>query len=317
MRIFNGHDGDLHEAPHGPWLVHVALPLFRTPSCSFGIDNNRNGTETQLRVSTIETESAIPADVRRDRMLVVVRERDYVKVADLADQFAISEVTVRSDLEALAARGDVRRIRGGAIATNMPRRERPFEESESAFAAEKIAIGRAAAGLVRDGDTVILDVGTTTAAVARALAARADLRDVVVFTNSLTIAMQLEAVIPRFSVVVTGGTLRPLQHSLVDPLADGVLDRIRADMLFIGCNGVDAAAGVTNINLPEAEMKRRMMASARRRIVVADGSKVGHVELARLCAVTEIDLLMTGPSADAAALAALTERGMRIEVVDA
>jgi len=249
-------------------------------------------------------------------MLSVVRERDYVKVADLAQQFAISEVTVRSDLEALAARGDVRRIRGGAIATDGPRRERPFEESEGEFAAEKIAIGRAAAGLVRDGDTVILDVGTTTAAVARALAARADLRDVVVFTNSLTIAMQLEAVIPRFTVVVTGGTLRPLQHSLVDPLGDGVLDRIRADMIFIGCNGVDALAGVTNINLPEAEMKRRMMGAARRRIVVADGSKVGRVELARLCAVSDIDLLMTGPSADPAALAALVERDMRVEVVD-
>ena len=249
-------------------------------------------------------------------MLGVVRERDYVKVADLAQQFAISEVTVRSDLEALAARGDVRRIRGGAIATDGPRRERPFEESEGEFAAEKIAIGRAAAGLVRDGDTLILDVGTTTAAVARALAARADLRDVVVFTNSLTIAMQLEAVIPRFTVVVTGGTLRPLQHSLVDPLGDGVLDRIRADMIFIGCSGVDALAGVTNINLPEAEMKRRMMGAARRRIVVADGSKVGRVELARLCAVSDIDLLMTGPSADAAALAALVERDMRVEVVD-
>lgn len=268
-------------------------------------------------MNAIESESAVPADVRRLRMLDVVRDRDYVKVAELADQFSISEVTVRSDLEALAARGDVRRIRGGAIATNVPRRERAFEESEAEFAVEKIAIGRAAAGLVRSGDTVILDVGTTTAAVGRAMAANSELRDVVVFTNSLTIAIQLEPVIPRFTVVVTGGTLRPLQHSLVDPLGDGVLDRIRADMVFIGCNGVDPVAGVTNINLPEAEMKRRMMGSARRRIVVADGSKVGHVELARLCPVTDVDLLMTGASADASIVAALVERGMRVEVVDA
>lgn len=249
-------------------------------------------------------------------MLAVVRVRDFATVAELAEQFAISEVTVRSDLESLAVRGDVRRIRGGAIATNLPRRERPFEESESEFAAEKIAIGRAAADLVRDGDTVILDVGTTTAAVARAMAARAELRDVVVFTNSLTTAMQLEPVIPRFTVVLTGGTLRPLQHSLVDPLGDGVLERIRADMAFIGCNGVDPVAGITNINLPEAEMKRRMMGAARRRIVVADGSKIGQVELARLCSVDAVDLLMTGPSGDATILSALVERGMRVEVVD-
>lgn len=267
-------------------------------------------------MNATETESAVPADIRRLRMLDVVRDQDYVKVAELADQFSISEVTVRSDLEALASRGVVRRIRGGAIATNVPRRERAFEESEAEFAAEKVAIGRAAAGLVRSGDTVILDVGTTTAAVGRAMAANVDLQDVVVFTNSLRIAVQLEPVIPRFTVVVTGGTLRPLQHSLVDPLGDGVLDRIRADMVFIGCNGVDPVAGVTNINLPEAEMKRRMMASARRRIVVADGSKVGQVELARLCGVSDVDLLMTGASADEAVLGDLVERGMPVEVVD-
>lgn len=267
-------------------------------------------------MNAVEIESGIPADIRRERMLDIVRDRDYAKVADLAEQFGISEVTVRSDLEALAARGDVRRIRGGAIATDLPRRERPFEESESEFAAEKVAIGRAAADLVRSGDTVILDVGTTTAAVARAMAARIDLRDVVVFTNSLTIAMWLEPVIPRFSVVLTGGTLRPLQHSLVDPLADGVLDRIQADMVFIGCNGVDPVAGITNINLPEAGMKRRMMTAARRRIIVADGSKIGRIELARLCAVSDVDLLMTGPSADSAVVAALSERGMRVEVVE-
>lgn len=289
----------------------------RNERFTFGIDRYRNVTETQPIVNGIESESSVPADVRRLRMLDVVRDRDYVKVAELADQFSISEVTVRSDLEALASRGDVRRIRGGAIATSVPRRERAFEESEAEYAGEKLAIGRAAAGLVRSGDTVILDVGTTTAAIGRAMAANPELRDVVVFTNSLTIAVQLEPVIPRFTVVVTGGTLRPLQHSLVDPLGDGVLDRIRADMVFIGCNGVDPVAGVTNINLPEAEMKRRMMASARRRIVVADGSKVGHVELARLCPVTDVDLLMTGASADASIVAALVERGMRVEVVEA
>ncbi len=267
-------------------------------------------------MNTIEHESAIPADVRREQMLDVVRRRDYATVTELSTMFSVSEVTVRSDLDDLAARGDIRRIRGGAIPTGLPRRERAFEESEGAFAAEKAGIGRAAADLVRSGDTVILDVGTTTASVARAMAARSELHEVVVFTNSLTIAIELEPVIPRFTVVVTGGTLRPLQHSLVDPLGDGVLDRIRADIAFIGCNGIDPVAGITNINLPEAEMKRRMMASGRRRVVVGDGSKLGQVELARLCAVSDVDLLLTGASADPAIVEALRERGMRVEVVE-
>lgn len=267
-------------------------------------------------MNTIEHESAIPADLRREQMLDVVRRRDYTTVTELSTMFSVSEVTVRSDLDDLAAHGDIRRIRGGAIPMGLPRRERAFEESEGAFAGEKTGIGRAAAELVRSGDTVILDVGTTTAAVARALSARSELRDVVVFTNSLTIAIELEPVIPRFTVVVTGGTLRPLQHSLVDPLGDGVLDRIRADLVFIGCNGIDPVAGITNINLPEAEMKRRMMASGRRRVIVGDGSKVGQVELARLCAVSDVDLLLTGASADPAIVEALRERGMRVEIVE-
>lgn len=268
-------------------------------------------------MNAIEHESAIPADLRRDQMLDVVRQRNFTTVAELSARFSVSEVTIRSDLDELATRGTIRRVRGGAIPTGLPRRERAFEESEGAFAGEKVAIARAAAQLVRSGDTVILDVGTTTASIARALASTTDLRDVVVFTNSLTIAMELEPVIPRFTVVVTGGTLRPLQHSLVDPLGDGVLDRIRADLAFIGCNGVDPVAGITNINLPEAEMKRRMMASGRRRVIVADGSKIGQVELARLCAVSDVDLLLTGPSADPSIVEALRERSMQVEVVDA
>ena len=123
-----------------------------------------------------------------------------------------------------------------------------------------------------DGDTVLLHVGTTTTAIARALVARADLRDVTVVTNGLTVALVLERAWPRISVVVTGGTLRPLQHSLVNPLGTVLLDGLNASIAFIGCNGVDGAGGVTNVNLPEAEVKRAMLLSARRPVVVADGS---------------------------------------------
>src|SRR3954470_6792435 len=135
-------------------------------------------------------ESPVSAALRRDRMLGVIRERDFVRVADLSERFGISEVTVRSDLDALASRGEVHRIRGGAIPRTLPDKERPFEESEASMADEKVAIGRAAAALVRDGEAVLMDVGTTTAAAARALAQRDDLRNVVVFTNGLKTALE-------------------------------------------------------------------------------------------------------------------------------
>jgi DeoR family transcriptional regulator of aga operon len=222
---------------------------------------------------------------------------------------------VRSDLDALAGRGEVHRIRGGAIPRTLPDKERPFEESETSFAEEKVAIGRAAAQLVRDGETLLMDVGTTTAAAARALTARTEIKNVTVFTNGLKTALELEPATPRISVVVLGGTLRPLQHSLVDPLATLILDQISAKTVLLGCNGVDPIGGVTNINLPEAAVKQRMLAVATRKVVLADGSKLGRVEVAQLCSIADVDLVITGRSADPAVVEALRERDCDVRVV--
>jgi DeoR family transcriptional regulator of aga operon len=250
-------------------------------------------------------------------MLTVIRTRDFTRVADLSTTFGISEVTVRSDLDHLERRGQVRRVHGGAIPDSRPpRRERPFEEMASTGMVEKESIGRRAASLVSSGDTVIMDVGTTTSAVTRALVARQDLTDVVIVTNGLNIALEFEAAMPRFSVVVTGGTVRPMQHSLVAPYAALVLDNLNADLMFLGCNGVHVESGVTNVNLPEAEMKQRMMRSARRTVAVADGSKIGETSVALVSPIDAIDRLITGPSAPAEALEALESAGLEVEVTD-
>jgi DeoR family transcriptional regulator of aga operon len=257
---------------------------------------------------------SLAAEVRRRRIAAVVDERDFVRVADLSSHFGTSEVTIRNDLTHLARRGVLRRVHGGAV-KGAPRLERAFEETEGSHAEEKQLIAREAAALVCSGESLFLDVGTTVTALARALLdRREELHDVVVFTNALNIAVLLEAGIPRFSAVVTGGTLRPLQHSLVDPLADLMFERVHASVAFVGCNGVHADAGVTNHNLPEAEVKRRMLARAERRVVVADGSKIGEVTLARLCDVTDVDLVMTGASADPEAVGQLRERGTEVRI---
>lgn len=260
----------------------------------------------------LKTDGDVPPEMRREQMLAFVKSQDFVRVSDLSTRFHVSEVTVRGDLDVLAERGHIRRIRGGAMPRTVPHPERPFEEMQSARVDEKAIIGRVAASLVSNGETVILDVGTTTTAVARALVKREDLYDIVVFTNALNIAIELEPAIPRFTVVVTGGTLRPMQHSLVDPLGGLMIERINAHTVFLGCNGIDANGGITNVNLPEAEIKRRMLQAARRRIVVADGSKVGGIELAYLCSVDEIDLLITDGSADPAIVSALRERELEV-----
>lgn len=262
-------------------------------------------------MDTAMTDGEVPAELRRRQMLSLIRGREFVRVADLSTHFGVSDVTVRNDLDTLAGLGYVRRVRGGAMPDVRPNLERPFEETQAAYSREKAAIGRAAADLVSSGQTIILDVGTTTTAVARALIARENLHDVVVFTSSLNIALELEQVIPRFTVVVTGGTLRPMQHSLVDPLGGLLLERITAHIAFLGCNGIHHDGGITNINLPETEVKRRML-RASRRVVVADSSKVGQIEVAYLCDVDDVNLLITDEGADPGELGALRERGLEI-----
>ena len=254
-----------------------------------------------------------PAEIRRSKMLDLIREREFVKVADLSRLFGISEVTVRSDLDSLATGGDLQRVHGGAVLRSTRlRTESSFEQSAVTAASEKAAIGRAAAELISPGESVFLDVGSTAAAVARSLVARGDLDGVVVFTNGLNVALELEKGVPPLSVVVTGGTIRPRQHSLVNPMADVLLSKVNVTTAIIGCSGVHSVEGFTNVNLPEADIKRRMVAAAQRCIVVADGSKIDNVSVATVADLDQIDVFVTGMSAPAEGIQGLRDAGLTV-----
>lgn len=259
---------------------------------------------------------ALPAPLRQDRIVSIVEGAPgLVRTAALAAALGTSEVTVRQDLAALELEARIRRVRGGAVRLGVTSGERPLEETAVEHQVEKAAIGRAAADLVRSGQCVVLDVGTTPAAVATALVARADLTDLTIVTNSLTTALALEPAVPRFTVVVTGGTLRPLQHSLVAPFMGAVLPAIAADVAFIGGTGLDVEHGLTNVNLPETEAKRMLAATARRTVVVADGSKFGRSHLGVVRPLQDIDVVVTaGTTADA--VAPIRAAGVRVVVAD-
>lgn len=264
------------------------------------------------RVLKDETD-ALPVTLRRERMLQLIADREFVRVAELAEAFGISDVTVRADLASLQSSHSVRRVRGGVMPpANSSRPEPSFEESLVEFAGEKQHIGEYAASLVTSGMSVLLDVGTTTTAVARALVARTELEQVTVVTNGLNIALELEPAMGRLTVVVTGGTLRRLQHSLVNPMATVMLEQLHADIAFVGCNGVDPEHGITNINLPEAEVKRRMIAAARRAVVVTDGSKLGQAHLGRIARLADVYALITGPSAPVHEVQRLRRAGLDV-----
>ncbi|MGU3411805.1 DeoR/GlpR family DNA-binding transcription regulator [Microbacterium sp. M1A1_1b] len=236
----------------------------------------------------------MPAPLRQDRIVRIVDGAPgMVRTAALAAATGTSEVTVRQDLAVLDREGRVRRVHGGAVRPGAGSPERPFEETAVEQQVAKAAIGRAAAALVRAGECVLLDVGTTPAAVAEALVARHELVDVTVVTNSLTTALTLERAVPRFTVIVTGGTLRPLQHSLVAPFNDTVLPMIAADVVFLGGTGLDVAHGLTNVNLPETAAKRMLAAAAGRTVVVVDGSKFGRAHVGVVSGLQDIDVVVT------------------------
>jgi DeoR family transcriptional regulator of aga operon len=249
---------------------------------------------------------------RRREILATLKHEGRCLVAELARRLAVSEVTIRQDLDALEKDGLLRRTHGGAILNAKIGLERPFQVEETTHRPEKVRIGEAAADLVSAGDTVILDVGTTVTEAARKLVEQQ--KRLTVFTNGLNIAAILEAH-PEITTVVTGGTLRAQQHSLVNPFAEFILARISADVAFLGANGVDAARGVTNVNVAEAEMKALFVKAARRRVVLADGSKIGQVGLARFAELQEIDLLITDAGADEDEVEALREKGLEVKVV--
>lgn len=258
----------------------------------------------------------LPTGVRRARVLDLVRRRQFASVAGLSAAFGVSEVTIRNDLDVLAEEGHLQRVRGGAVHSATGGREIAFEQAIVARAAEKASIGAAAALLVESGQTVFLDGGSTAAAVARALVARSDLEDITLFTNGVRVALELEPAIPRFTVLLTGGTLRRTQHSLVDPFATLILEQVHAHVGFLECEGVAAEAGVTAISVAEAAVKQLMMRATRRRVLVADGSKVGQVSLVHLYGIDEIDDLITDPSADETSLDMLRDLALRIHLAE-
>lgn len=232
-------------------------------------------------------------------------------VADLAKQMEVSEVTIRQDLDVLERKGLLRRTHGGAILPSKIGFERPFQVEETSFKDQKERIAQAAAELVSPGDTLILDVGTTIAELARKLLNHHELT---VLTNALNIAATLEAN-PGITTIVTGGVLRAKQHSLVNPYATLILEKIRVDLAFIGIGGIEANHGITNVNIAEAEIKSIFLKAAQRRVVLADSSKIGNIGLVKIANLDQIDLLITDKQADAKEIANLRRKGLEVILV--
>ena len=246
----------------------------------------------------------LPAQ-RRQAILRAVRG-GTAHVSALADEFGVSEMTVRRDLEALARDGKLERVRGGAVNVES---ERPFSEIAVERLEAKDRIGRAAAALVEDGQTVMLDIGTTTLQVARHLRGRS----LTVITTNLAAYEELLPE-PEIELVLPGGLVRRNYRSLVGMLAEDALRRLRADIAFLGTSGIDAELAVWDTTMVEVPIKRAMIAASQRTVLLADAAKFDMDAMVRVCDASELYAIVTDERVPAKRLKALDRIGVEVIV---
>lgn len=251
---------------------------------------------------------------RRQRVVDFVEQTGGATVAEIGGRFGVSEATVRRDLSQLSRRGLLERGHGGAV-PRRPSRSRglpelPVLERASLRAEEKRHIGAAAARYVGDGDVVFISGGTTTPEMIPHLAGR---RGLAVVTNALNVASLL-APLANIDTTVVGGTLRHSELSMLGVLAAEALKDLRVDKLFMGSPAVHADHGFSADDMTEVQSDRAIMASAEEVIVLADHTKLGKIATMRVAPLGRVRRLITDRNAPEAALAALREGGVEVEV---
>jgi DeoR family fructose operon transcriptional repressor len=248
----------------------------------------------------------LPAD-RLEVIKSLVEERGSVRASELVDLFGVTDETIRRDLSRLAKAGGLRRAPGGAVAMR-PQDERTTEVRLYEYAAEKIAIGNRAAQLVEDGSTIILDSGTTTLCLARALRLK---RELVVVTTAVTNAFELLGV-PGMTVVITGGVIRPVTYGATGRLAVATLREVHVDQVFLATHSISAKGGLTYPSFDEVDVKRAMIEAGAKVVLLADHSKFGRESLVKVAPVTAVNTIITTPGVDPAEVDAIREMGVEL-----
>src|SRR5271154_4086394 len=239
------------------------------------------------------------AEERRTQILQIVRTEGRARFNELANRFSSSAVTIRNDLNELHQRGLVLRSHGGAVIPDTILRESPVHERLKTHAEEKRRIGAIAATLINDGETIILDSGTTTLEIARQIKNKQGLQ---VITNGVNIAAELLDA-RDVQTFIVGGTLRSDSASIVGRSAEEMFEQFSADKVFLSGAGCDPDFGVSGANLDETMVNRAMLRIAREIILVADASKFSKRSMVRIAPFSEIDII-------------ISDTGLRTEIQD-
>ncbi len=247
------------------------------------------------------------AEERKSKILDSLNKYGKVKVCDLSQRYEVSEVTIRRDLQELEEDELIKRVHGGAILNLNTKFELTFSEKIDKFYDEKESVGKIAALMIVDGDTIAIDAGTTTLSIAKYITAK----DITVLTNSVDIAYELSKK-RDVEVIVTGGTLRWETRAMVGPVADNTLKNFRVDKAFMGSNGVCIINGLTTPNIIEANTKREMIKIAKQTILLCDHTKFGTVYFAKIVDLDSVDIIITDNQLDNELLEKFEEKGVQI-----
>ncbi len=251
------------------------------------------------------------SNLRHQKIISLLEDKGEVTVSDLVKEFGVSEMTIRRDLDILDNQGLLRRVHGGAIS----HRGRSYEPPILLRAADNLdckqRIGVMAASIVQNGDSITLDVGTTTLEIARNLHTKQDLT---VITPSLQIANELTKH-PGIRLIVTGGILRTGELSLIGHLAERIFDEFFVDKLFLGAGAVDLSLGISEFNLEDTLVKRAMLKNAKHVILVADSSKFNQVAFTSIAPLTQIHTIVTDNNLNPQVVNRLSELGIELILV--
>lgn len=248
---------------------------------------------------------------RRKYILALIQKNGRVLVDELSASLRLSKITIRKDLDYLESKSLLQRSHGGALPVSQGAlADPPVQEKKNLYQEEKRRIANAAAAMVSEGQCIILDSGSTTTEIARALAS---FNRLTIITNALNIAAELAQ--SNIEVILIGGSVRKNSLSAVGPLAEDMLQEMHADIVFLGVDGFDVQVGLTTPNVLEARVNRAMIRSAQRAVAVCDSSKFDRRSLALIVQAAEIQTVITDNNLSPSSLAAIREAGIEIVLV--
>lgn len=258
-------------------------------------DNNKKGALDMLQAE------------RHQKILELLASQQVVKTSELSDYFNLSRQTIHNDIDVMESKGLLQKVHGGAV-SNKVAIEPEAHQRKQQFPREKDAIARQAVQFVKEGETLFIDMGTTTAAMVPYLLA---FNQLTIITNNVQVAMEVREK-AGFTVILLGGNLRAKEMSTSGPDTVQALKKYYADRCFLGASGVSAKQGFTDYHLDENQVRRQMIANARHSYVLCDHSKLNQHTLEQFASLSDIESLIVDACPDEDLRAALVDQGLEL-----